>query len=237
MVNALAMFSIIILLAACQNAGQAYLAGPTSSASSYEEALYETQESEYIPFQLPEMTEEQRHFAEQYLNRLLWNNMLLFDWSAEDFRYISTAPDGLSVSIHLMMAFEDIVGEERMREMWNEYGIYFPADTVEEVLLRYFPFTVSQIREILYSIYDEISSSYTYSSGRGGGPRVGIVSDIKKRYEFVKLSYGIYGPGIGSHYVDTLWLSGILTLKQTDYGFMFWSVETASVGTTSRADD
>ena len=177
------------------------------------------------PFQLPEMTVEQQHFYDDYVHRLLFSELLTRSWSLENYSnlYIKS---GSWPATFLIFAFEDIIGREAMLTIWQEHGTYIPAEIVERVLLRYFPFTVEQLREVtLYSIYDEASNSYIYGGGRGGAPRAGVVTGIEREGEFVKLSYNLYGPGIGSHGIDTMWFSGILTLREVDDRFMYWSVE------------
>ena len=180
--------------------------------------------SDSEPFQLPEMTEEQQYFYNEYVRTMLFNSMLIFDWSQENYRHDPDTPPWASLAGNLMFAFEDIIGQDAMSEIWETRGINIPAEIVEEVLLRYFPFTVEQIREMLYLIYDEENNVYVYSGGRGGGPRAGVVTNVERQGEFVKLSYEIYTPSIGGSVVDTLWISGILTLKEIDDRFMYWSV-------------
>ena len=210
-------FAILaILLTACQIS---YVETIPESDDNYPAREYQ-QKPNYEPFQLPAMTAEQQHYFDEYVSRLLWNGMLALDWSGEDFRHISTAPYGLGDSLNLMMAFEDIVGIERMGEIWQEHDIRIPADIVEETLLRFFPFTVEQIREILYAIYDDVDNTYTYAGGRGGGYIFGVVTNVERWDGYVVLSYSLY---VGES--KSLQNSGALTLKQTDDGFVFWSAE------------
>ena len=200
--------------------------GSAIENTSETQDLFSINEQNNILFQLPEMTVEQQYFYDEYVRRMLYNNLLTRNWSLEDYSNISTATSELWRQPFLMLAFEDIVGQEAMHAIWDEHGIYIPAEVVEQVLLRHFPFTAKQLREeLLYSIFDEVTDTYSYPGGRGGAPREGVVTNIEREGEFVKLSYNVYGPDFGSHYVDTMWLSGVLTLREVDDGFMYWSVE------------
>jgi hypothetical protein len=141
-----------------------------------------------------------------------------------------------------MGALEDImVADDAMRKIWQgrDDG-NIPASMIEEVLLRYFPFTVEQLREILYAIYDADNNTYTYYGGRGGGPIVGVVTNVESQGEFVKLTYDLYFGDVdlssGVFYDGPIY-SGILTLKKTDDGFMYWSVEVTDDVTPNRKRD
>ena len=90
------------------------------------------------------------------------------------------------------------------------------------ILLRWFPLTTEQLREILYEFYDEYNRTYFFPDGRGGPPLEAIVTNIERQGEFVKLSYDVYWRPQYPQWERGN--SGVLTLRQADYGYMFWSV-------------
>lgn len=169
-----------------------------------------------IPFLLPEMTAQQQHYRDDYVSKLLWAGMLITNWSSD-------ATDEI-VGLGLLWTFEDIIGREAMQTLWSEHNFHFPADLIEEVLLRWFPFTTEQLREILYEFYDEYNQTYFFPDGRGGPSFEAIVTNIERQGEFVKLSYDFYWRPVWDPQQWERGNSGILTLRQTDYGYMFWSV-------------
>ena len=210
---------LLIGLAACGNNAAApsglepdeNISVPVES-SAQEETIDAVDDN--IPFQLPEMTAEQQYYWDEYVSKLLWTGMLNVEWSSEDYRHLD---------ICLMVAFSNILGTEAMRAIRQEYGADIPAEVAEEVLLRYFPFTAQPMREeILYSIFDEARNVYHFPDDRSGN-FIGRVVNIERHGELVELSYDVYT--FSWQEFQYHWFSsGILTLRQTDYGYMFWSV-------------
>ncbi|MEG1971513.1 MAG: hypothetical protein RR315_00035, partial [Oscillospiraceae bacterium] len=95
------------------------------------------------------------------------SNLLTRDWSSEN--YAALLPTTGDPADYLLLAFEDIMGQEKMQPLWDEYHGKFPEKLVEDVLLMRFSFTPTQLHEILASYYKPNEKIYAYEGGRGGG--------------------------------------------------------------------
>lgn len=129
-------------------------------------------------FTVPEMDKEQQAIYDESVKPLLLTGLLINSWSVEDFSAISFIPETSSGSA-LIFAYEDIVGQEQMRALWDKYGTNLPASEIEPLLLARFPFTREQLHQILSNYYRPDLDIYEYESGRGGGPVEAAVTGIE----------------------------------------------------------
>ena len=185
-------------------------------------------ENSYDWFSTPEMTPEQQRYYDTYINPLVYNGLLFASWSSEDYANISTAPSGASQSQSLMMAFEDLVGQEKMEKLWEIHGGDLPAETVESVLLERFPFTREQLHEILHACYRPQTNTYVYEGGRGGGPIEAAVVYLEEEGAFLHLDYVLFTGYSGLDREPALYLyqtPGRLTLKKQGEPYLYWAVE------------
>lgn len=182
----------------------------------------------YDLFTVPEMTDEQQQYYDNYIIPLIYNGMLMVDWSNENYSNISTAPSGASQSNNLIMAFEDIIGQDEMQKIWQEHGTSIPADIIETVLLKRFAFTAQQLHEIMYSCYDAANNKYNYEGGRGGGPIEGAVVDVRAEGDELYLSYELFTGFSGLDEEPATYfykIPGVLMLKKSDNDFRYYSVD------------
>ena len=224
------IFCLSLLLGACSPAAPPLESAPSAQPESSSGKSVDEQQTddEYDWFYVPAMTNEQQNYYAEYLRPLIFNGMLMLDWSIEEYSNISTAPSGANNSNNLIMAFEDIVGQTEMQKLWEVHEENLPAEAVETVLLERFPFTQEQLHEILYACYNPKTNVYTYAGGRGGGPIEGAVTAIKADGEFVFVSYELFTgySGLDEEPASYLYkISGTLTLKQTESAYQYWSVK------------
>lgn len=181
-------------------------------------------------FIAPTMTDEQQAFYTDYVGKLAYSVLLLIDWSGDEFASISYEPSGAFTGSYLILAFEDIVGYDEMKKLFERYNGKFPAEVVEEVLLKYFPFTVEQLHEILAYHYKADTNTYYYEGGRGGGPaETAVVSVSHEADGSVRLGYEFYNGYSGLDYTPDSYqykTPGVVTLKpNAGGGYKIWSVE------------
>jgi hypothetical protein len=129
------------------------------------------------------------------------------------------------------MAYEDIVGQDEMTRVWEEYGTSIPAGVIESVLLDRFSFTAEQLHEILSNYYSAETNTYFYEGGRGGGPREVAVVDIREEADgLVRLDYEFYIGESGLDNPSTSYqykIPGVLTLTPKEDGsYRYRSVDT-----------
>lgn len=181
----------------------------------------------YDWFYVPSMDDEQKGYYDIYITPLIYNGMLMLNWSDTEYANISIAPNGASQSNNLIMAYEDIVGQDVMQKLWKEHDENLPAEDVESVLLERFPFTKEQLHEIMYSCYNEATKTYTYGGGRGGGPIEAAITRVEEDGEFVQLSYEVFTGYSGLDQAPASYLyktSGTLTLKKGTDPYRYWAV-------------
>lgn len=198
-------------------------AQPTSPTESVTD-----EEAVHSWFYVPPMDAEEQQYYDDYIRPLIYNGMLMASWSNEDYTNISAAQGGANEGSPLIMAFEDIVGEDTMQTLWTENSGNLPGKDVEEVLLERFPFSVEQLHEILAACYDEQTNTYAYSGGRGGGPVEGAVISVESSGDYVYLSYEVFTgySGIDEEPASYLYKRpGILTIKKYGDAYRYWSVE------------
>lgn len=182
-------------------------------------------------FIVPDMTSEQQSYYTDYVGKLVYSGMLIIDWSADDYSSLVEEQAGLGYGIGyvLLFAFQDIIGQDAMQKLFDEYNGIFPAGVIEDILLIRFPFTAEQLHEILSNHYDAETETYHYESGRGGGPIEAAVVDAAIDGDFIRLYYELFNGYSGLDIEPNTYLyktPGILTLKQNMFGgYTFWSVE------------
>ena len=186
-------------------------------------------------FEYTVTAEDKQYFFDNYFV-LLPNWMLLRTWDMESMIHQLPTPNGpyadqpIFPAIMLMIAFETIVGWDERNAIVEQYGFSnVPANIVESVLLRYFPFTTNQLRDIMAreGRFDESTNTYTlvdeirYSTMED----LGIITDIERSAGYVRLFYDVYyfDVGLGQITSDIAY-SGILTLHQSEAGYVFVAV-------------
>jgi hypothetical protein len=181
-------------------------------------------------FVVPEMSDEQQTFYTDYVEKLLYSGMLLYDWSGADYSSISKEAGGASNASDLMLAFEDIIGMDKMQKLFEQYDGDFPADVVKEVLPKYFPFTIDDLHEILSYHYNAETNIYHYEGGRGGGPIAAAVVNIRPEINGpLHLDYEVYSGYSGLDYTPDSYQykrPGVLTLApDLEGGYKYLLVE------------
>lgn len=211
------------VLAGCAAPGNA---SPVVGSSS--EAAAPPEETASGFFTVPAMTEKQQACYDVYIEPIFYSGLLMRNWSPGEAGELMDDPSGASNGNCMMLAFEDIKGEE-MQALWKSYEGRFPAEMVEEVLLARFSFPAEQLREILSYHYRPDEGVYYYEGGRGGGPIEGAVTGFHAEGDLLILNYVSCSgfSGLDEEPMSYFYqMSGRLTLKKgADGGFRYWSVE------------
>lgn len=180
-------------------------------------------------FTVPPMNEDQQKYYDEYVNPLLTTALLMNDWTHENFADLAAEQDGTLHGIFLIYAFEDIIGQDEMQDLWQKYNADFPAQIVEDVLLARFPFEVNQLHEILSQYYNADTKTYYYDGGRGGGNIEGAVTAVRTEGDYVYLDYALFTGFSGVNELPTSYIyktPGVLTLKQDfENNYLYWSVD------------
>ncbi len=189
-------------------------------------------------FVVPEMTAEQQAFCTDYVEKLLYSGMLLYEWNSDNYSSISKEAGGASHGSDLMLAFEDIIGQDEMQKLFQQYDGNFPAETVEDVLLKYFPFTAKELHEVLSYHYNAETNTYQYDGGRGGGPIAAAVVNVRPEINGpLRLDYEVYSGYSGLDYTPDSYMyktPGVLVLApDLNGGYRYLFVE--DVGETVEA--
>ena len=186
-------------------------------------------ELQYDFFTVPEMSAVQQEYYDGYLRQLIYSSLLMRDWSDQDYSALAVDHAGSSFANYLILAFEDIVGSDEMQKLFTEYNGDFPASVIEDVLLPRFPFTTSQLHEILAYHYRADTNTYYYEGGRGGGPIEAAITGVRTQGEFVYLDYEVFNGYSGLDEIPATYLyktPGVLTLRRNaDGSYRYYAVD------------
>lgn len=175
-----------------------------------------------LPDELPAMTAENQAYCDQYITPVLVSGMLNRTFSPEDYSQLGALFDesGNMIGGHaLMYCFEDLTGQEKMQQYWQQYDGVFPAALIEDALSAYFEMTVEQMRETMSYFYDASSNVYRYEGGRGSPPVSPVVTQSRKNADLLELDYSIYSDEDSRNPL----IEGTLCVRETPDGFHYIS--------------
>ena len=186
-------------------------------------------------FEQVETIDRYQYFFDNYI-ALLPDWILTRSWDMESMIYQLPTPNGpypdrpIFPATMLMVAFQTIVGLDETDHIIEQYGIFnVPASIIENVLLRYFPFTTNQLRDIMARerFYDESTNTYHLSTEVRFDTieETGVITKIEESAGYVRLFYNIYARDMATWQLTSdIAVSGILTLQQSEDGFVVLSV-------------
>lgn len=173
---------------------------------------------------LPKMTEQNQKYYEQYLEPIIYTGLLYRTFGPEDFSQLGQLVDeqGQVIgSCTLWFCFEDLCGDQKWADALNTYqqpdgSVLIPQEMPEEVLLKYFPLTPDEIRNLLNCFYQPEQKAYLIYPGRGGGPVYSVVKNHRVLNEVLELDYTVYGWDGDSGSAQPRF-SGTLQIKDSKY--------------------